>query len=745
LKCTLTIADRLVLSSEGGPPEAEFMMFDAGEIELAATAPGTVREAGYRTTALDAIRRLESSGITMELALDAAGAMIPQLATTYARGAAVRRVAPLLGAAELFEGKSYDAELRRYEGAWIDLPALALDLEIARATTLLQTFHLMALLQEVPESSAVVLDTREYALERRPGERSHKRVSLDNGANIPTALRTLAAHARSIPPGVREQGPTRTALLEALRARAAESSDPQTQERFLAIESASGARDRPGRGPLSDPELWALEEQLSTGNVNGVVERLDAIERQRGRHPATAYLRARASLLTGRESAAAVAERASSLAMSMNAFPELELLAAEAWAKAGQLKRAAPFARDLIDTPGAEEDLRKRALAVLDAAQRAGQLGSIPPPIRAEAKSASVAPARPPRSVQPKPVASRPPLDLALDPPPRAQSPWSDAPEALDDDAVHELPTNPGTLSAPPEARAPSYPSAPAASGSRAVGPPPIPSARIPAAPRTGFGTGFTPPPPAKGVSAPPRGATPVPFGRPEDPSAPPPKRKVSAWPMGQLEDRTPGPRPAPRASSPPAGLNPVRGASQPPFRSDSPAAHVHIPKAPPIPRGPASELAEHLALPPGLTAAQGAADSIPISVIDARIQFTYLARDLGREYRTDRSIDLYADMAGIEAIQARLLERHPNGRIDTHEAALDVRRHGAFLSEVLARTFGAFWVDIAPSDLGYWAMVVPPDTRVWPFGRLVRFIAMAHKERDLVAYYLELAARASR
>ena len=108
-------------------------------------------------------------------------------------------------------------------------------------------------------------------------------------------------------------------------------------------------------------------------------------------------------------------------------------------------------------------------------------------------------------------------------------------------------------------------------------------------------------------------------------------------------------------------------------------------------------------------------------------------------------SVELRADVAVIEAIHARLLEDYAYGQLHTAEQAHDVRRYGAYLSEILARSFGAFWVDIAPADLGYWAMVVPPDTRVWPFGRILRFIAMAHKERDLVAYYLELLARAQR
>jgi hypothetical protein len=34
-------------------------------------------------------------------------------------------------------------------------------------------------------------------------------------------------------------------------------------------------------------------------------------------------------------------------------------------------------------------------------------------------------------------------------------------------------------------------------------------------------------------------------------------------------------------------------------------------------------------------------------------------------------------------------------------------------------------------------------NLRVWPFGRVLRFVVMGHKERDLVSYYLDLEARA--
>jgi hypothetical protein len=61
----------------------------------------------------------------------------------------------------------------------------------------------------------------------------------------------------------------------------------------------------------------------------------------------------------------------------------------------------------------------------------------------------------------------------------------------------------------------------------------------------------------------------------------------------------------------------------------------------------------------------------------------------------------------------------------------------------VLARSLGAFWVDVAPGDIGYWAMLVPPGTRVWPFGWVLRVIVNADPDETLVSYFKELSARA--
>ena len=188
-----------------------------------------------------------------------------------------------------------------------------------------------------------------------------------------------------------------------------------------------------------------------------------------------------------------------------------------------------------------------------------------------------------------------------------------------------------------------------------------------------------------------------------------------------------------------------MHGASLPPFRLESPVPT--LPKAPVLSKltGPADELAEHLTLPTGLATDGFESGALPKSVVEARVAFTLLARELGLDYRLKRGVELRADLSGIETMQAVLLETFPDHTIRTADDAYELRRHGALLSEILARRLDAEWLDISPGELGYWAMIVPPDTRVWPFGRVARLVEMGHKERDLVSYYFELQSRIRR
>jgi hypothetical protein len=182
------------------------------------------------------------------------------------------------------------------------------------------------------------------------------------------------------------------------------------------------------------------------------------------------------------------------------------------------------------------------------------------------------------------------------------------------------------------------------------------------------------------------------------------------------------------------ASLQPYRVESPPPLLAKSPLLPRHDPTG--------TTLAEDLPLPVGL-AFEPRAGARPQSVLEARITFTLLARELGSHYREARGVPLSADVSGIESIQTALLEAFPDRTLRSPTDIDELHRHGALLSEILARHLDAEWVDISPKDLGFWSMIVPPDTRIWPFGRIARFVERGHRERDLVSYFFELQARA--
>jgi hypothetical protein len=110
---------------------------------------------------------------------------------------------------------------------------------------------------------------------------------------------------------------------------------------------------------------------------------------------------------------------------------------------------------------------------------------------------------------------------------------------------------------------------------------------------------------------------------------------------------------------------------------------------------------------------------------------------------------ELHSDVDGLEVAQRYLCETVGAEGVRTAEDEREAMRHGAFVSELLARRLGARWVDLESPDAGLWAMLVPSRShphevsRVWPFARVLRFVVQRHKERDLVSYYLQLEARA--
>ena len=680
----LIVADRVVARADAGPLDAEFALFDSEAIELKTTDPGAVREAGYRATVSAARERLAEVGITFELAQATAEAMSAVIAPTYARGPVVRRAVQQLGPAELFEGRVYLASARAYEGQWLDLASLTFELGDANAARAFQAMHLAALLAEMPDDAEVHLSTIALTRTQRPNVRTYRRVTFPDVEHWPERLRQFAEHLT--PASVREAGPTRVEMLDWLHARA-EGATPGARERMAGIEQAIAGSPRPPppKGPLSDPVAWSIEAQLDAGDVQAAVRRIDAMERDRGAIDSVVYLRSRASLLLQQEDPKLIAERVSMLA-SKASFDELELLAAQAWAAAGNMGRALPYARVLAGNPRAHHELRTRARRLVE---------------HVESKRPSASPSRheTPSLPQAAVAADAKRKTLGFSDPPtsgaRSRRPSRGSPR-------HDSPL-PAVL-APSRASPP--PSTP-----RVVN---VPSLELPRAPDERLIDTLPPPSPQPPSLGSPAGATAAVL---DDRETPIPELAANDT---NLEDS--GERRTLK-----------KGISRPAFRAVSNNA-----TPPRLAIGSVQSIEELVDPPPP----PSLADARVRAAYEARLRCTALARELGKLYHLQHGVELRTDLASIEAIQAELLARYGGASPKTAAAMLDIERHGAFLSEILARTLRATWFDVAQEDLGHWTMFVPPDTRVWPFARVLRFVTMGSKERDLVAYFLELHAR---
>lgn len=649
-RVTLTIANAPVFEAQGGPSEVEYALFDSGESELRATEPGSIREAGYRTTVALALERLEEAGFTPAIAERAALAARATVARAYARSVAARCVVGRLEAAEMFEALAYDAPTGRYVGMWLDLDTLAADLDVPDAARALRATYLAALLAPLPANETLFLDTSELSAERRAGERTYRRVELQGAEALVDALAALKPIRQrpSTPPG--PSGPGRPEVVAWLRARAER--NPAAKERLEAIEASLATREAPTRGPLTETALWNLEAKLARGETTGVLEHIDAVERRRGRVPGTLYLRARLALMTGTEDARSIAERVSSLSTSMAApFHELELLAGQSWAQAGDLRRARAFAHDLQDSVTADDVLRMQAMELMDTLGPASMAGAV---------------------IEPKPIVSVP------------------------------SPTETRRQERPP--RKPDAKKLEASVSAADVA--------IPRPPRAPSGTDVEP-----------------------SPSATPPTKTHPGFPPAS----TPPSRPSAEVRSP------TPGTSLPPFRTEPRGGR------PAMSSPPADGIAEQVELlstPEGLMDQPLPSGELPRTHSAARVMCTLLARELGRELRMQHAIELRGDVEGLEVAQRYLREGTAGGPARSLDEQRETLRYGAFLAELLARRLGARWVDLESKEPGRWAMLVPSKTRpdevirVWPFARVLRFVAMGHKERDLVAYYLELERR---
>jgi hypothetical protein len=674
---------------------AEYALFDVSDIVLRATDPVTVREVGYMTTAGEALERLENAGVSMDLAHESARSLPPEVASSFARGATARSLVARLGPHELFDGAIFSAAAQRYEGAWLDLRTLAGALSIPAASSTLQALHLCAALAEVSRSTTLHLATAAATRNRRPGERTHQRVVFESAVLMPGALRALQPLAR--PPEVEPARDRllRRALLARVRERSSADTQPEPRAHLSSLEGALTLETTP-LGPLTDPRLRVIERRLATGDLEGVTEELDQIERTQGEAPGLRYLRARAALLRGDEPPRSVAQSLSELVEQNQGFHEAALVAARTWLAVGEDSHARYFARRLFDDPSAGDSERLVALEILEATT-ATDLSHAPP--------AAVSANQMPFMVAPRVPVFQP---LAHLPPPRA------------------FPADGGSL------RPSAYPPAP-----RPTIPPEVPAPE----------TQRSPPPP---LPNPPR--------LPPGPSSAPPAPLVEAEPVGHgalprvTQMRTERMRVPPEAtapSSPPASPPPPRPtrSSAPPPKAEPPA-QAGAPQ--PRPTGAAvqeahhyeAELVETLALPFGASESTLGLNELPRTPLQARIALTRLSRDLARDYRLAYGKTLRCNVMAVDAMQQHLMHRFAGATLADHGVTWELRRHGALVSEIVARALGGVWIDVGPSEPGYWAMSVMPSLVTFPIGRVYRFVALGHRERDLVGYYLELEAR---
>jgi hypothetical protein len=606
---SLRLGERVVSRCGDGLLAAENALFDGKDTVLRATDPETLREAGYLTTAREALERLAMAGVTPEFADEAARAIAPGVVASFARGASAHSIAQRLGPHELFDGAVYSSAAQRYEGVWLDLRALSAALILPSAPVVLQSLHLAAALAEVPSTTPVLLST---SATRRPSERAHFRMILDGTRWILDALRRVGPNPRPTDVNSTNDERMREVLLARLRERAPTDVSPLLQRHLDGLLTAIGSTNA-RYSPIGDPDLAAIDQQLTAGELRGVDERLDQLERSRGPSAGIRYLRARAVLLRGDEPPLNAARSLAQLVEQEPGFHEASLLAARAWLAAGDSARARYYARNMVEDAAASDGERLIALEILESTT-ATTHSHAPPEV------ASIAPD--PRSIAPDPRLMHVP-HTAL-------------------------------------ARVPAYPT-----------------------------LGDLPPPLIASPSA-----MPVQMRGPNAESYSPPRE--------------------------PRGGPGTRSARQ---RYDP-------------------ELAESLALPLGASESLLAVNELPTNAGQARVAMTRLARDLARDYRLWYAKTLRCDVMAVEAMQQHLANRFAGAPISEPAVVWELRRHGALFSEIIARALGGDWVDVAPSEPGYWAMLIPPATRTWPIGRVYRFVALGSRERDLVSFYLDLEAR---
>lgn len=169
------------------------------------------------------------------------------------------------------------------------------------------------------------------------------------------------------------------------------------------------------------------------------------------------------------------------------------------------------------------------------------------------------------------------------------------------------------------------------------------------------------------------------------------------------------------------------------------------VPIPPESARAVWAEMVEAMRLPEGLTEDMLPPGETPRAPSLVRVAMTRLSRELGRDYRLWYGTAMKVDSSSIELMQRHLRRRFAEVQRDQKAASkldAELTRHGALLSEILARRLGAEWVEIPGDQPGDWAMSVPPGTRVWPVWRMYNFFRQRRDTDELAAFYADLQMR---
>ncbi len=686
---SLVVGERVVSRCEDGLLEAEYALFDRGEVVVATGGVG-VHEQGYLTTAGFARTRLYTAGITSELARQAFNALRPGQLRALARSHSVLSLVDRLGPYEAFQGGRYHAASGAYAGVWLDLEALAQACPVRGAAILFQALHLIMVLEEVADDAPVRLLTARLTAGRRSNERTWREMPLEPARRLPAVLYAMRVPERS-PMGI-DDGTVRDELMGDLRSRSAGAALPLPRLSSLAALLASS--NAPSRVPPSDRDASRTKPQSSAPPFAPVPAPLlvpDGGSEGSNAAPRFEDLRQHAELLRGEDRLRAVAHSLTMMASRSSALPEVTVLAARAWLAAGEHGYGRHLARQVAEEAAVPDSVRLMALEILELTPQTNE-SILPPPMT---------PSLPPRTETVRPA------EPAV---PRAAPSQSHMPAIVPKPIM--------ILAAEGQSSDAEWaePAAPV------LAPAPVPvSIPIPAPVAI---------PPSTAVA--PRNLYEVAAGEDAQPA-------VVVVASVHVEPATPVVRHTVELA--------VRRERPEDVVTEPPTYALLAPVPPPPESGRAvwAEMVEAMRLPEGLTEDMLPPGETPRAPPLVRVAMTRLSRELGRDYRLWYGTAMKVDSSSIELMQRHLRRRFAEVQRDqkaTSKLDAELTRHGALFSEILARRLGAEWVEIPGDQPGDWVMSVPPGTRVWPVWRMYNFFRQRRDTDELAAFYADLQTR---